>query len=266
MYEDRLVVFLDILGFKNIVQRSTNDESLVESIKCVAEFNTKLQFATSDSNKGVNHIFPYGLQVTVFSDSIVISCPMLSGGMGYFLLCVASHCLAINRLGFFVRGGITFGKLYHSGNVCFGPAMNRAYELESQLAIYPRVLIDAATFGYLASNISHGLIQEEFKALFNYGIEDTIDYWLQLDYLSSPALYQDDKNIQYKDLEIIRGHIIKAINDNVLNDRIEVKYCWFLDFFNKSVQKSKLLSEKQKKTLCIKRNDLRNKQEGNNHE
>lgn len=266
MYEDRLVVFLDILGFKNIVQRSINNENLVGLIKSVAEFNIKLQFATFASNKGINNEFPYGIQVTVFSDSIVISCPVLSGGIGYFLLCVASHCLAINRLGFFVRGGITYGKLYHNGNVCFGPAMNRAYELESHLAIYPRVLIDASTFGYLVSNISEELLHEEFSVLFNYGIEDSIHYWLQLDYLSSSSLYQDDSIIQFEDMETIREHIISAISDNTGNDRVEVKYCWFMDYFNKSVQRSKLLSEEQKNTLFINRSDLSSSQEGNNHE
>lgn len=36
---------------------------------------------------------------------------------------------------------MTYGKLYHEDNICFGPAMIKAYNLEQE-AIYPRIIVD----------------------------------------------------------------------------------------------------------------------------
>ena len=44
--------------------------------------------------------------------------------------------------GFLIRGGVTIGQISHSENTCFGPALVRAYQLESQFAFYPRVVLD----------------------------------------------------------------------------------------------------------------------------
>jgi hypothetical protein len=48
--------------------------------------------------------------------------------------------------GIFVRGGITIGDIYTDEGVIFGPALVRAYELESQLARWPILSIDPVTF------------------------------------------------------------------------------------------------------------------------
>jgi hypothetical protein len=43
--------------------------------------------------------------------------------------------------GYFIRGALVKGKLYHDNAMVFGEALVRAYELESNLARYPRVMI-----------------------------------------------------------------------------------------------------------------------------
>jgi hypothetical protein len=45
--------------------------------------------------------------------------------------------------GFFLRGGITIGEIIHDSESCFGPGLNRAYELESTVARFPRFVLDA---------------------------------------------------------------------------------------------------------------------------
>jgi hypothetical protein len=44
--------------------------------------------------------------------------------------------------GLLIRGAITIGDIVHDDSIVFGPALNRAYELESQQAIYPRIILD----------------------------------------------------------------------------------------------------------------------------
>lgn len=255
MYEDRLIVFLDIMGFKNIVERSANEPNLVEAIKNLGEFNYNLQVATYyNAGTPFNGIIP-GLQVTVFSDSIVISCPVVPGNLYYFMLLVASHCLAINRQGFFVRGGITFGKLYHNGNVCFGPAMNRAYFLESEMACYPRILIDAVVLSSVGMfRPSNNTYEQELQSIHQFSMVDDF-YWLQLDYLTPPVLFNNQGEIQVMELNNLKTHLISNLNSSIGNDKIAVKYSWFVDYFNKCVNKSLNLTDIQKCSLYI---DMRN--------
>ena len=47
---------------------------------------------------------------------------------------------AIN--GFLLRGGITIGSIVHDEESAFGPGLNRAYQLESQIAKFPRFVLD----------------------------------------------------------------------------------------------------------------------------
>src|SRR5438105_1445070 len=52
-------------------------------------------------------------------------------------------------IGMLVRGGVTIGKLYHSGGVVFGEALVDAYRLESRVAIYPRIAVSSRIYSHL---------------------------------------------------------------------------------------------------------------------
>lgn len=86
-------------------------------------------------------------RVTIFSDSIIISYPLLHSKNSYFLSLVLDIIyISIELLDkdIYICGGMTYGKLYHEGNICFGLAMVEAYSLE-QKVIYPRIIIDKKT-------------------------------------------------------------------------------------------------------------------------
>jgi hypothetical protein len=44
--------------------------------------------------------------------------------------------------GLFLRGGLTFQQHFRSGAITYSPAYAGAHELESKLAIYPRIVVD----------------------------------------------------------------------------------------------------------------------------
>ncbi|GAB4212808.1 MAG: hypothetical protein OHK0013_35990 [Sandaracinaceae bacterium] len=44
--------------------------------------------------------------------------------------------------GVLIRGAITHGDVFTDGSTVFGPALVRAYELESGNAVYPRIIVD----------------------------------------------------------------------------------------------------------------------------
>ena len=58
------------------------------------------------------------------------------------------YYLLINSImkGFLIRGSIVYGKLIHTKDIIFGPALVEAYNRESKIAKYPRVIIDDVIF------------------------------------------------------------------------------------------------------------------------
>jgi hypothetical protein len=60
--------------------------------------------------------------------------------------------------GILVRGGIAKGQLHHTAKVVFGPALIEAYRLESQIAKFPRILLDRDTHAdFKQNNIGHDI-------------------------------------------------------------------------------------------------------------
>jgi hypothetical protein len=61
-------------------------------------------------------------------------------GLLHMLYSLTSLSFELLCLGYFVRGAIALGKLYHDDEMVFGDALVRAYELETSVARFPRIL------------------------------------------------------------------------------------------------------------------------------
>ncbi|MGY4525164.1 hypothetical protein [Pseudomonas sp. TE21394] len=139
-YEERLALFIDFLGFKDIVEETAIDNEALN--KLVAA----LEDAASTAKIGNKSDF----HVSQFSDCLVISYKIKSWAALFDI--VNKLSLIVIRIigrGYLLRGGLTFGKLYHSDKAILGPAMNRAYHLESVVAKSPRVILDPEVFNEL---------------------------------------------------------------------------------------------------------------------
>lgn len=173
-YTDCIVCFIDLLGFEQTVDFETKDEKVLVSLyTALSELQAQKlidevfggipsltingQLTTSEqagSTEAAKSKWP--LRITQFSDSFVLSCPAENIGSCRLLLqtLYAVKRLFFWHLGLLMRGGIAKGQLIHEqGGVLFGPAMNKAYALESKSAIYPRVLIADEVATYLRGKL-----------------------------------------------------------------------------------------------------------------
>ncbi len=171
-YERRLLTFIDLCGFKGIVDQTlendgdwnasslywllkefTGDvlESVVVGGVPTLGVDGSRQVKPIDGLEGPEKEKAYKeskeawpISVTHFSDSFVISTPAKNkGSTGLHFFLVRGLVRALLRKGITVRGGMTVGKVIHeSSGVLFGPTMNRAYELENCVAKWPRILMD----------------------------------------------------------------------------------------------------------------------------
>jgi hypothetical protein len=131
-YERRYVVFFDVLGWRSKIQDAGEDPEELGKLRRLLLQLTKVSGATSSISD---------MRYSSFSDNMVLSfseaehLAKVLYGIGIFQLGAA-------QVGFLIRGGLTLGQIVHDKDVVFGPALNRAYEIESTIAIYPRIVID----------------------------------------------------------------------------------------------------------------------------
>ncbi len=122
-YEQRAVLFLDVLGFKRLIDERRED---------VIEEALEITCAKYQSN----------YEVSTFSDNMAVSLPFRIGyELAELIQFSSSLTLQLLHKGVLSRGGITVGEIRHKGNAIYGPALVEAYQLESKTANYPRVVL-----------------------------------------------------------------------------------------------------------------------------
>lgn len=130
-YERRVVVFYDVLGWRSQIEDAGPDSSKIGDLRRLILAHSRV----------LRMPVKAPVNVGTFSDNIVISTPV-NEHISYFLRAIAIMQLMTASLHFLLRGGIAVGDIYHDDEVVFGPALNRAYELESKVAVYPRIILD----------------------------------------------------------------------------------------------------------------------------
>jgi hypothetical protein len=140
-YERRVVAFFDFLGWSDRIKKASDDPKKLGALRRVVLRHARnMQFREQ-----------FGFIGTTFSDSTVIS-QSLEKSPNLLVQQIAIFQVAAAINGFWLRGGITIGNIVHDDECVFGPALNRAYELECSVANYPRVVLDQtviAEFGNL---------------------------------------------------------------------------------------------------------------------
>jgi hypothetical protein len=82
-------------------------------------------------------------QVTQFSDSIVVSYRTTDESAAFWIMNeIAWTVIRLVERGYLLRGAVTVGDLYHTSEHMLGPAMVKAYKMETMDAKFPRVVID----------------------------------------------------------------------------------------------------------------------------
>jgi hypothetical protein len=131
-YERRVVAFFDILGWRREIENAGTDPGKIGKLRrLILQYSRMLRLPV---------LAP--VNVSTFSDNIVISTPPHETNTPFFLREMAVIQAMTTSIDFLLRGGITVGDIIHDEEVVFGPALNRAYELESTIAIYPRIVLD----------------------------------------------------------------------------------------------------------------------------
>jgi hypothetical protein len=132
-YSERYCAFIDILGFRGLIDDLDNGKiSVAEVYRVLSAVHSK-KVPERQQHADLKH--------QSISDAVALSAAPNAAGLD--AICTAAEELSrmLLRSGYFHRGGITKGNLYHDHSMVFGPALVEAYRLESKVAKYPRILI-----------------------------------------------------------------------------------------------------------------------------
>jgi hypothetical protein len=82
--------------------------------------------------------WPTDFRTQSISDAVAISANMNREGLIEILRALEILTLRLLDKGYFIRGGLVKGRLFHDENVVFGDALVEAFRLESEVARYHR--------------------------------------------------------------------------------------------------------------------------------
>lgn len=220
-YEKRVVCFIDILGFSNIIKKTAKETTGVNiSLQKIVNALNFIHFHFAELSFDYEGL----IQLSQFSDSIVISFPLKNRSEMIVLFKNIKYVQVqlLSGYGILMRGGIVIGNVIHNESLLLGPAMIDAYMLESKCAMSPRIVIDPKVVWQYRKAVKEcekkGMFDNE--PTFIKDLDDTyyIDYFNFYDvdfYLNgNPQKY-------YSEIcEIVRDNV------NSTDISIRVKYLW----------------------------------------
>ncbi|MET3293059.1 UNVERIFIED_CONTAM: hypothetical protein ABID98_005782 [Brevibacillus sp. OAP136] len=236
-YSNSIVTFFDILGFAKLVE-TTKDASAIEKILTILKEESAADDKLADM---------YEMNSINFSDTIVRTKNIQSeanikyrpGILFHELLDILHIQAKLIQHGILLRGSITMGEIVVRNGLIFGPALNRAYKLESEIAIHPRIIVDPALLQYFdqdpkwftASQHDPTMEKEYLKGLLNKGSDGI---WF-IDYLRSIESEIDSIEGYISFLEDHKKIVIsKAANLSDLNN-VSAKYTWLASYHNEVI-------------------------------
>lgn len=228
-----VIVFIDILG-------SQNRKSFDEWYEIMNIFSTMVN---QEKELDKAHEWTvYKRNVHIFSDCAYIVYDYKEGVQDnrkdiYELMTISCYntekvLYEFLKNGFIVRGAITFDDLFYDNetNIWFGPAMNRAFFLESKKAKFPRVIIDPKYGEELYAFNEKRYRKDDLQRIVNGEIlRRDEDGFIYLNYLNSVKQCMnpiEDKYIIAKILRLCGEEKARKRETKELQESIREKYDW----------------------------------------
>ena len=234
-YGERYCAFVDILGFRGLIGALGKGAISVVELRDLLTIIHKPDGLSSD-------LWPTDFRTQSISDAVAISANVNRVGLIEVLRALENLTLHLLNRGYFIRGGLVKGPLFHDENVVFGDALVKAYQLESEVARYPRVMATRAvwldyemyrTDGEDGKSFENWLLQADDGPMFVNTLRSTsaFAYRTKLENINlSPP---EQKNLDH--ITKLQNMIQTKLNESIDNPRHFEKVQWFAEYWNRSV-------------------------------
>jgi hypothetical protein len=141
-YTDRYCAFVDVLGFTELIGNISKSRTAQEKHNHF-HIVRNLLLTVHSSPEHPDDPFDFSkLKAQSISDAVAISAAVHPLSLFVMIDLLERFALNLLKEGFFVRGAVVRGPLYHDDRMVFGEALIRAYRLESEVARYPRIILE----------------------------------------------------------------------------------------------------------------------------
>jgi hypothetical protein len=131
-YGERYCAFVDILGFRGLI------DGLGKGALSVKELRDLLTTIHKPDGLSTQY-WPTDFRTQSISDAVAISASVTREGLIEILRALENLTLRLLDKGYFIRGGLVKGRLFHDENVVFGEALVRHIALKRR-SLYIRAL------------------------------------------------------------------------------------------------------------------------------
>lgn len=237
-YRQRCVSFIDVLGFARYVDGIRQDPHRYEVILKVLTRVTKQRPPYAMHSPFNDLIETRG--VTAFSDSLVVSNEAHEFGVLALVLESSHFALTLLTIGLPCRGAISIGRLHHEDEVVFGSGLNRAYFLERDGALHPRIILDTPV-AKMAERLGR---QPFFAELIDSSVSWGDDGIRAIHFLS-PAIITYCNGREPSDSVFVEkvysriGQNLVEMARNACDVAPRRKVEWLVEYFNRTIRNEK---------------------------
>lgn len=252
IYEQRLCAFVDILGFRDLVKQSQHRPFLQTQIhqllrevvqarpvwerdSPVNEIEARL---TQEGARDPKHeaellVREYAAaeRGSSFSDSLILSAILNDHAITNLITALLFLSRRLAELGKYARGAVCVGPLCHRRDLCFGPALINAYDLEKN-AEYPRIVFAQEAYAEVAK-----IQSSTVGPLALYLREDECDGGWFLDFLSHAALDLAGP-FRLEQMGEIRRELGRQLSSSRTPLKDQRKIVWLARYFNSVLRKA----------------------------
>ncbi len=229
-FEQRAVAFIDVLGFKPVVDHAAQgSKNLAELQELIELLSTAVPSLDGSVDASVpTELIPKHIYI---SDSIILSAPLTSermtsyNGLSILVMRVIQLTHILLSKGYLIRGGISVGDVWHTESNIVGAAYQEAYSIESQ-AIVPCVKLSSAAVDHMNKTEGSGnKMCIDYKNCFM--VNGLHDYYIQ-DKSHGAAARAFEGYARLVDRNIEGYH----------PESVRYKWWWFKQYLDSEVQRN----------------------------
>lgn len=225
-YPEKYVAFVDMLGFRYLVETADASGEMRESLaKIVGIFRS-----TIGSHEQL------GSRVTHFSDCLIVSADRTERGLRALLQGCTWLTLNLVQFPVLLRGGIAVGRITHEPDVVFGLGVNRAYAFEKH-GSPPRIGLSQEVVADIESNAS--LSAAGFLTKDHQTSEPMLHFLNEIE--GYDAVHRAGGLVWGRTASSIAEKIRLNVECADQPTEVRAKYVWLKEYWNRAVARMAIL-------------------------
>jgi hypothetical protein len=234
IYTDRIVAFIDVLGFQEKLYEFEKDAQAKKIEEGTEYLVSEKVNEFINTFKNVTELLDKdNFQYYLFSDNICITVDYVAkpDAIVSLLFTISELFYSFAQKGYFLRGGMEIGKFIDEKQIALGVPLAKAYMMESKDAVNPRILISDEYY-----KLIQGAISQNRPTGFEILSEDfLINHNCEMHYLNvfCNILKKEDKVAFFSD---IRVRIIESLQQSSRKEKINTKYTWLAEEYNQFLE------------------------------